>query len=78
MVGDWQIAGMVVQLRAQLQASLSYLTSFEKVLVDTVSFHEITITKRGAHIKDGSVEVIMRKTVETSSTTLWALSEYTK
>ena len=77
-VGTWQNTGMVVHLRARLQAFLAYLTLFEKVyrlvshnrcrvngqpLVDAQSFHKIQIMKKGAHVKEDTVESIMRTAV---------------
>ena len=74
-VGAWQSVGMVVQLRSRLQAFLQYLTLFEKVyrlvchgrcklngtpLVEKSSFIRIPIMKKGARVKEETVEAIMR------------------
>ena len=76
--GTWQNTGMVVQLKARLQAFLQYITLFERVyrlacstrckiagkfLVDRASFVKIPIMKKGAHNKDDAVEGIMKLTV---------------
>ncbi len=76
--GTWQTTGMVVQLKARLQALLQYLTLFEKVyrlvcssrhklngnnLVDRASFVKVPIMRKGAHNKDETVEAIMKLTV---------------
>ena len=76
--GSWQNTGMVVQLKARLQAFNEYLTLFERVyrivalnrckvggkpLVEAANFHKISIMKRGAHVKAETVEAILRQAV---------------
>ena len=76
--GTWQNVGMVVQLKARLQAFLQYVTLFEKVyrlvcssrckigrnpLVEIASFIKISTMKKGAPNKEETIEAIMKHAV---------------